>query len=526
MLARRRVIVASLIACSAGMVLSAGAVADSRLAIGRLGQAAISADAGVAAWVGTDRALHVAAADGSSRVLLRPAPAQFDVGAFGARGAWLAFAGRCSRARRRCAVYGLPLTAPGPRRRMLAGVPAPTGRAPVLSVDQQRLAYAVPAPSAGPGGCDAILLRTPAGSRRLAYGPCGTVRRLDLQDGALAVVVTVRGTHRVTAVARLVDLATGRATDVARANRRGIGSVSLDGDALYTTVDGLRRPSQFVRFDRRSGVTRTVRAFTALTGAFAVTDGRSYYGQKIATRGGFGHLTASYAVIAGRDPFAPGHRLLPAHFTAQVVPAVAFADAPAAVLTTVTRLEVARDRVLGRRGVANVRVAGSPPLGPAAATDGSGHASLALPDPLPPRLTATVSASVDGATLRSTVALTRVFAHVSARTSRAADGRLTVSGTIDPPQPGRRIRLDRRLGRSCGHGADVPPPSPSTAATPAGCIDAYTVQPLATGAVSEDGATFELHADGLPAGAICRVSLDFAHGLPVYAGETPAFAVG
>jgi hypothetical protein len=53
---------------------------------------------------------------------------------------------------------------------------------------------------------------------------------------------------------------------------------------------------------------------------------------------------------------------------------------------------------------------------------------------------------------------------------------------------------------------------------PAGCVDRYTEDPVATAPVSADGASFTLDA-GTPPGTY-RVALDFAGGADVHAGET------
>ena len=41
------------------------------------------------------------------------------------------------------------------------------------------------------------------------------------------------------------------------------------------------------------------------------------------------------------------------------------------------------------------------------------------------------------------------YVHLTATAARLADGRLQASGTISPAQPGRKVRLDRRLKRVC-----------------------------------------------------------------------------
>jgi hypothetical protein len=60
--------------------------------------------------------------------------------------------------------------------------------------------------------------------------------------------------------------------------------------------------------------------------------------------------------------------------------------------------------------------------------------------------------------------------------------------------------------------------TPSTVDTPAGCADRWSQNPLATAAVSADGASYAIDA-ATPAD-VYRVSLDFAGGADVFEGET------
>ncbi|HEX5922732.1 MAG TPA: hypothetical protein VFY45_02795, partial [Baekduia sp.] len=96
--------------------------------------------------------------------------------------------------------------------------------------------------------------------------------------------------------------------------------------------------------------------------------------------------------------------------------------------------------------------------------------------------------------------------------------------TISPAQPGRKVRLDRRLERVCNQRQYGPAlVTPSSVGVPAGCFDRWTQDPVATATVSADGASYTIDA-GAPAGTY-RVSLDFAGGAAVYAGETAAIEV-
>jgi hypothetical protein len=116
------------------------------------------------------------------------------------------------------------------------------------------------------------------------------------------------------------------------------------------------------------------------------------------------------------------------------------------------------------------------------------------------------------------------YARMTATAQRLPDGRLRVTGTISPAQPGRKVRLDRREERVCNPGTFIfGRPSPSTADTPAGCADRWSQNPLTTADVSADGTSYGFEAS-IAAGTY-RVALS-APGADAYLGETAAFTVG
>ena len=121
--------------------------------------------------------------------------------------------------------------------------------------------------------------------------------------------------------------------------------------------------------------------------------------------------------------------------------------------------------------------------------------------------------------------LVRPFVHMTASAARQADGRLQVTGTISPAQPGRRVRLDRKLERICNStvGLSGTLLSPAQSGVPAGCFDRYTEDPVATASVSPDGSTYTLIAPASAPAGTYKVSLDSPQGQIVYPGETTAF---
>jgi hypothetical protein len=112
-------------------------------------------------------------------------------------------------------------------------------------------------------------------------------------------------------------------------------------------------------------------------------------------------------------------------------------------------------------------------------------------------------------------------------TQRLADGRLQVSGTIRPAQPGRTIRLDRKLEQVCNQGIRIPGQvvTPQQVGVPAGCFDRYTQDPVAIADVSADGGSYTLVAPASAPAGTYSVSLDSPRGASVYAGQTAGVAV-
>ncbi|MCW2982868.1 MAG: hypothetical protein JWR63_438, partial [Conexibacter sp.] len=163
------------------------------------------------------------------------------------------------------------------------------------------------------------------------------------------------------------------------------------------------------------------------------------------------------------------------------------------------------------------------PTGRLATTGADGTATIAIPGPVVPYrfLAAETRPASGGATIPTAqTTYLRTLVHVTPTAARLPDGRLRVTGTISPAQPGRKVRLDRKLDRVCNAYSNPPGSiiSPSQVGVPTGCYDRYTQDPVATADVSADGGSFTIEA-GAPAGTY-RVSLDFAGGAPVFAGES------
>jgi hypothetical protein len=237
--------------------------------------------------------------------------------------------------------------------------------------------------------------------------------------------------------------------------------------------------------------------------------------------------------VAGDDPFAAGRRALPTELALTPSPQPVFTDTQASVVVTATRRFVTRTAQVGTEPVAGLPVellaarvtTASPgpiaPTGATGTTGADGTATIAVPGAHVPRLSlASVSRPAGGAIPVQTPGtfLLTTYVRMTATAERLPSGRLRISGTISPAQPGRKVRLDRRLERLC-HGVDPGARiTPSSLDTPPGCADRWTQDPLATAAVSPDGASYEIEA-ATPAD-VYRVSLGFAGGADVFAGET------
>ncbi len=370
--------------------------------------------------------------------------------------------------------------------------------------------------------------------RNIAYA------QLDLDDGYVAVLASPTATPRATE-ARVVRWSGGRSRTLQRESQgeesNFIGSVSLDRGSLFTARAGIRQADVFTKLGLRGVGRADVRAFVSLQGAFARDAGRTSYLQATGyeSSGDCGCL-----VVAGQDPFTTAHRTLSPELSLTVAPQPVFVDTPSprAVASLVTRT-VSRTAVTGSTPVPNVGVEllqavptsirqnppAPAPTGVTATTGADGTATLAIPGaPQPFRYLAAVTRT--GVAIPTSVTTyLQTFARLTATATRLADGRLRVSGTISPALPGRKVRLDRKLGRACTPFVTSPGSvrSPSQAGAPAGCVEQFTQDPVTTAAVSADGASYELTAPASAAAGTYRVALDFAGGALVFPGESAAF---
>jgi hypothetical protein len=247
--------------------------------------------------------------------------------------------------------------------------------------------------------------------------------------------------------------------------------------------------------------------------------------------------------VAGGDPFASGTRQLAPELSLTVSPQPVYIDSAPAAVARLTRRTVSRTAVVG----APAPVAGVPvellsttltssdvapsapqPTGAVATTGADGTATIPLAGASVPRrfLGARTRPVAGGVVIPATYQVyLQTYVHVTATAQRAADGRLEVSGTISPAQPGRKVRLDRKLEQMCNRGFFVPGQvlTPQQVGVPAGCYDRYTQDPVATADVGADGSSYTLVApSSAPAGAY-SVSLDSPRGASVYAGQTSGF---
>ncbi|HEX6388257.1 MAG TPA: hypothetical protein VFZ89_02385, partial [Solirubrobacteraceae bacterium] len=371
----------------------------------------------------------------------------------------------------------------------------------------------------------------PTRAKRLDRGHCGNLDQLELEGSRIAVLAHPEPDIR-RSEARLLHTYGGRSRTVQREAQgeesNFIGQVALDGPYLYTARGGIRQANLFTRFNLRFNTRADARAFTSLVGGFAVERGRITYVET-------NSLGTDYTMVDGGDPFV-GTRLLTPRLTFDIAPAPLYVDQSAQGVGRLSRARVSRTTQLGTVPLAGVRIelvrvdgfttpnVTRHPTGVLATTDGDGGYVLPIGGTPRPRMVYTaITRPTSGVQVQPADA-TYVVSYVRMTTSaqRLPDGRLRVTGTITPAQPGRKVRLDRRLERVCNAGIFPTRPTPSTVDVPSDCADRYTQNPIATADVSADGASFAIEAATAPGDF--RVALDFAGGAEVYAGESARFS--
>ena len=542
-------------AAAAVLALAAGApatFADEPLGSTARGTA-IVADAGYAVWRADDGRLVVRAGRShaqTSHMRKPPASAILDVGKrAGGVGAQLIWTEGCSTRSGTCTVRGGRLESFGVHQaRVIARIPYRGGGSPAVAISGSKLVYVVHG-TTGSGNrkasCDVPYVRTlssrGSSTRKLDRGHCSAITQLDAGEGYVALLARPAPTYGSGETeARVVKLGGGRSRTLQHEAQgeesNYIGAVSLDDGALYTARGGIRQANVFTRI-RLSSRTRTdVRAFVSLAGAFARDRGKDYYAQTVS----FEQSTeCGCIIVAGDDPFTVAQRVLSPELSLTVAPQPVYVDSAPAAVATLSRRTVSRTAVVGTTPVAGMSVellstdvVSGPvnqrppaPTGATAKTGADGTATIPIPGT--PRwrllLAAVTRPIVEGEVSIPTSQNLYVttYVHMTAGAVRLPDGRLQVSGTISPAQPGRKVRLDRRIERICDQRQFGPTVvTPSSLGMPAGCFDRWTQDPVATATVSADGASYAIAATA-PAGTY-RVSLDFAGGAAVYAGETAA----
>jgi hypothetical protein len=517
---------------------------------------AIVADAGYAVWRADDGRIVVRAGHShaqTSRQRNPPTSAILDVGArAGGKGAQLIWTDGCSTRSGSCAVRGGQLLSSGVLRiRLIARIPYRGGGSPAVAIERSRLAYVVHG-TTGSGkrrsACDVPYVRTlsshGSSTRRLDRGHCAAISQLDIGDGYVAVLAHPAVTYGSGATeARVVKVGGGHSRTLQREAQgeesNYLGAVSLDGGALYTARGGIRQANVFTRIRLESGARTDVRAFVNLEGAFARDGGHDYYAQTVSFESS---TECGCIIVAGDDPFAVPQRVLAPELALTVAPQPVYVDSAPSAVATLTRRTVSRTSVMGTAPVVGMpvellstEVLSGPvnqrpptPTGAVATTGADGTATILIPGT--PRwrllLAAETRSIVEGAVPIPTTQNLNVttYVHMTAGAVRRPDGRLQVSGAISPAQPGRKVRLDRRIERVCNQRQYGPTLiTPSSVGVPAGCFDRWTQDPVATATVSADGASYTIDATA-PAGTY-RVSLDFAGGAAVYSGETAAIEV-
>jgi hypothetical protein len=543
------------VACAlAGVALApAAAHADTRLAT-TAEPLTLSADAGALAWLrqegkGRHRFVVVPARDAAPRAIgpALPSARPFDVARVRGGEAAIVWAEGCSTATHRCTVRTLPVA--GGAARTLTRIPYAGGGAPAVTQDGARLAYAVATFKRAAGQrveCDVPYTRLLTGSaavkrpRRLSGGACATLPQLDLEGGRLAALAVILrlADDTVVSEARVLRTSGGGSRALQRESESQesnyVDAVALDGGRLYTARGGLRQENVFTRLDPATGARTDARAFTTLAGGFARDGGHQYFvenGTAGADEECPGATRTPCVLVDGQDPFAADRLLVPT-LSLRAAPEIVYADTPLVLSGVLARRRVDRARVLAQvpQPAVPVTVSSAPasdgaspftPLGAVVPTGAAGDWSATIAAPVPPDTGYLAAAGAPGAipAVSGATPFLSVWVRMAVTSAvRSAGGDVTLTGTISPPQPGRHVRLDRRVSRTCNLASGASGATPSTVGTPKGCSDRWTPSTAAaSAAVSADGATFSVTRHG-PAGVYQAVLKPID--APSYEGET------
>ena len=473
-----------LLAVAAVALTPAAAQADEQLATTPQSTPVQAAD-GLVAWLDAGRLVLRSGDAAPTRTSHRPADG-FDVGIDRSGDGTVVWrAGRTVRA----------LT-PGRPVRTLATLPR-GATAPALW--GTKLAYAQQA-----GSCAVPMVRDLRTGRvkRLDRGRCSAIAQVDVNRTYVATLNLIDRTTE----ARAIRVGGGPSRRLQRESQGEesnlIGGIALDGDALVTSLAGFRQANRLVRFDVPTGRRTDARAFLDLDGGVARTLGRTYYVASSSTYGDDGCGTVCRVVEVREDPWGAGSRLLPPQLTL-TAPREVFADEDATFTGALFRKRVSRTAELGRepvRGVAVTLTDDGRSTGRTGTTDPSGRWSATIPAAALPTVLEPGATSDVGSTPQTDGSYLPVFARITMTAEREADGRVRFRGTLPAPQPGRKVRIDRRDDALC---ARMRPP-----VAPADC-QAFTQDPVTTGVLSADGSSFEVTAPAGTAAGAFRASLDF-----------------
>lgn len=522
----------AVLAASAGAVAAAAPAARADTAVATATDPdglALRADAGSVGWLrpdGRDHTRFVTAAvaspkpqDVGPRMSGTP---DFDMGRDARGRAVLLWADDCTRRSGRCVVRALRADGSEGAARVLTRIPY-TGGAPTVALDGRRLVYTRQVRK-GKQTCDTLNTRTltggarPARPRQLILGTgCVPILQLDVEGPWVATLVVpndqfVTNSEPTEVLAVRAD-GRGRARKLELETQgeesNYVDAIAIDGGKVYTARAGIRQANAFLRIDPATGATSQALVFGALAGGFARDGGHPFFTQSSGHdyEEGCPVEEGECVLVAGQDPWAGTRTLLP-RLTMKAAPAPLYVDDTLALSGTVTRQSATRTTRSAATGVAGVPLAirtasltdrgvgGFGPSGLAATTAADGTWSVSVPGPQVPGRGYDATSPVLGV-LGGVGQFPTAWAHMAVTASSRSGGSVTLSGTIDPPQPGRKVVLQRRTARRCGQDARIyGSPSPHTVGQPAGCVD--TFRALGSATVSDDGRTFTISRSANP----------------------------
>jgi len=328
--------------------------------------------------------------------------------------------------------------------------------------------------------CDVPYLRVGGRSQRLDRGQCASVTGQLLR--ATTLWQTTLAEPRRTGVPTRSEV---RSVTRSRGSRVLIGQGSVeesnlfgglgaDGSFLYSSRFGENPLSGFVRIDRRTGAVREVRAQVELAGGLALDAGRLTYLElpNPFFRGGdCGAANPCRVVRASADPFGAEPRPLAPTVTLKPHPdtqgraALVRATQPVTLSGTLTRSVVQRGRIVRDEPLTGVPIElrrgdilGAPGAGRfkatgLTATTGAGGAfTVTVPPPVPPFpefLAETGGPDVGTVSAPLSVVATADIVLSTSASAAPTGGRVTFSGTVEPAQPGRTVKIQRLTHRRC-----------------------------------------------------------------------------